>query len=130
MDRARDAGMLISVDPSSAALLIDDPAFLDRARPVDLLLPNADELAALGGDLPGVKEFVVKQGREGAYWSDGLKTIAVPAVHVDEVVDTTGAGDAFAAGFLSVWPGDREAALEAGASLAAQAVARAGGRPA
>jgi ribokinase len=130
MDRARDAGMLISVDPSSAALLIDDPAFLDRARPVDLLLPNADELAALGGDLPGVKEFVVKQGREGAYWSDGLKTIAVPAVHVDEVIDTTGAGDAFAAGFLSVWPGDREAALKAGASLAAQAVAQAGGRPA
>ena len=129
MARARDAGMLISVDPASAALLIDDPAFLDRARPLDLLLPNADELAALGGDLPGVKEFVVKQGREGAYWSDGLKTVAVPAVRVDEVIDTTGAGDAFAAGFLSVWPGDRRLALEAGARLAAQAVAQEGGRP-
>ena len=42
------------------------------------------------------------------------------------MVDTTGAGDAFAAGFLSVWPGDREAALEAGVKLAAQAVAQAG----
>jgi ribokinase len=129
MDRARDAGMLISVDPASAALLIDDPAFLHRARPVDLLLPNADELAALGGDLPGVKEFVVKQGRNGARWSDGLKTIDAKAVRVDEVVDTTGAGDAFAAGFLSVWPGDREAALAAGVALAAEAVGRAGGRP-
>jgi sugar/nucleoside kinase (ribokinase family) len=129
MDRARDAGMLISVDPSSAALLIDDPAFLDRARPVDLLLPNADELAALGGDLPGVKEFVVKLGRDGARWSDGARNLMTKAVRVDEVIDTTGAGDAFAAGFLSVWPGDREAALEAGASLAAQAVAQAGGRP-
>ena len=130
MDRARDAGMLISVDPASAALLIADPAFLHRARPVDLLLPNRDELAALGGGLPGVKEFVVKQGRDGAYWSDGLKTIAAKAVGVDEVIDTTGAGDAFAAGFLSVWPGDREQALEAGVTLAAQAVAQEGGRPA
>jgi ribokinase len=130
MDRARDAGMLISVDPSSAALLIDDPAFLDRARPVDLLLPNADELAALGGDLPGVKEFVVKLGRDGARWSDGARNLVTKAVRVDEVIDTKGAGDAFAAGFLSVWPGDRQAALEAGASLAAQAVAQAGGRPA
>jgi ribokinase len=130
MDRAREAGMLISVDPASAALLIDDPAFLHRARPVDLLLPNADELAALGGDLPGVKEFAVKLGRDGARWSDGLKKVTTKAVRVDEVIDTTGAGDAFAAGFLSVWPGDREEALAAGASLAAQAVAHEGGRPA
>jgi ribokinase len=129
MDRARDAGMLVSVDPASAALLIDDPAFLHRARPVDLLLPNADELAALGGDLPGVKEFAVKLGREGARWSDGARNVAVPAVRVEEVVDTTGAGDAFAAGFLSVWPGDPKLALEAGARLAAQAVAQEGGRP-
>jgi sugar/nucleoside kinase (ribokinase family) len=130
MDRARDAGMLVSVDPASAALLIDDPAFLHRARPVDLLLPNADELAALGGDLPGVKEFAVKLGRDGARWSDGARNVSVPAVRVEEVVDTTGAGDAFAAGFLSVWPGDPQVALEAGTRLAAQAVAQEGGRPA
>ena len=75
MDKARDAGMPVSVDPASAALLLDDPAFLDRARPVDLLLPNEDEFAALGGDLPGVKEFVIKRGRDGASWSDGRRTI-------------------------------------------------------
>jgi sugar/nucleoside kinase (ribokinase family) len=46
------------------------------------------------------------------------------------VVDTTGAGDAFAAGFLSAWPGDPREALAAGARLAAEAVAQAGGRPA
>jgi len=46
------------------------------------------------------------------------------------VVDTTGAGDAFAAGFLSVWPGSPSQALEAGARLAAQAIVRPGGRPA
>ena len=130
MDKARDAGMRISVDPASAALLLDDPAFLDRARPVDLLLPNEDEFAALGGDLPGVKEFVIKRGRDGASWSDGRRTLTTKAVPVDDVIDTTGAGDAFAAGFLSAWPGDPEAALAAGVALAAQAVAQEGGRPA
>ncbi len=130
MARAREAGMPVSVDPASAALLRDDPAFLDRARPVDLLLPNADELAALGDGLPGVKETVVKLGADGARWSDGARTVSTRALPIDDVVDTTGAGDAFAAGFLSAWPGDPREALAAGARLAAQAVAQAGGRPA
>jgi sugar/nucleoside kinase (ribokinase family) len=130
MDRARAVGMSVSVDPASAALLRDDPAFLDRARPVDLLLPNEDELAALGDGLDGVAETVVKLGARGARWSDGVDSVSVPAVALDDVRDTTGAGDAFAAGFLSAWPGPPEAALAAGARLAAQAVARHGGRPA
>jgi ribokinase len=130
MDRARAAGMPVSVDPASAALLREDPAFLDRARPVDLLLPNADELRALGDGLRGVKETVVKLGAGGAAWTDGVRNEAVVAVPVDDVVDTTGAGDAFAAGFLSAWPGDPVAALAAGAQLAARAVAQEGGRPA
>ena len=46
------------------------------------------------------------------------------------MIDTTGAGDAFAAGFLSQWPGPPEAALHAGVKLAAQAVTQPGGRPA
>jgi sugar/nucleoside kinase (ribokinase family) len=130
MARAREAGMPVSVDPASAALLRDDPAFLERARPVDLLLPNADELAALGDGLLGVKETVVKLGVDGARWSDGAHTVSTRALPVDDVVDPTGAGDAFAAGFLSAWPGDPREALAAGARLAAQAVAQAGGRPA
>ena len=72
--------MPISVDPASAALLRDDPAFLDRARPLDLLLPNADEFAALAEGLPGVKEVVVKLGADGARWSDGVHTVSVAAV--------------------------------------------------
>jgi ribokinase len=130
IEQGRDAGMLISIDPASAALLRNDPAFLDRARPIDLLLPNADEFAALAEGLPGVKEVVVKLGAGGARWSDGVNSVSVSAVPVDDVVDTTGAGDAFAAGFLSAWPGDPKEALLAGARLAAQAVAQPGGRPA
>jgi len=131
LDRARDAGMPISLDPASAALLRADPAFLDRARPVDLLLPNEDELRVLGDGLRGVGETVVKRGPRGARWTDGVRSVDVRAAPVELVVDTTGAGDAFAAGYLSVWrEGGPEAALEAGVRLAAQAVGCEGGRPA
>jgi sugar/nucleoside kinase (ribokinase family) len=128
MDRARRAGMRISLDPSSAAPLRADPGFLARARPVDLLLPNQLEHAALGS-LDGVREVVVTRGAAGATWTDGTARASVAAVPLDDVRDTTGAGDAFAAGFLSAWPGPPEVALAAGARLAAEAIALHGARP-
>jgi sugar/nucleoside kinase (ribokinase family) len=128
MDRARRAGMRISLDPSSAAPLRGDPAFLARARPVDLLLPNELEHAALG-TLDGVGEVVVTRGAAGATWTDGATRLEVAARPLAGVRDTTGAGDAFAAGFLSAWPGPPEEALAAGVRLAAEAIARHGARP-
>jgi ribokinase len=128
IDRARDAGMKVSVDPASAAPLANDPIFLDRITPIDLLLPNEDEADVLGRQL-NVPEIVVTRGARGATWSNGFETAEQRALPVDGVVDTTGAGDAFAAGFLSAWPGPPEDALAAGARLAAQAVRIAGGRP-
>ena len=117
IDRAREAGMKISVDPASAAPLANDPVFLQRIAPIDLLLPNADEAAVLGPQID-VPELVVKFGADGARWTNGVDTVTGRAVPVDEVVDTTGAGDAFAAGFLSVWPtGTAGDALAAGAQL-------------
>jgi len=128
IDRARDQGMKISVDPASAAPLANDPVFLQRIAPIDLLLPNADEAAVLGPQI-SVPELVITRGALGATWTDGIETVAARAVPVDDAVDSTGAGDAFAAGFLSAWPGPPLRALEAGAALAAQAVTRSGGRP-
>ena len=128
IERARDAGMKISVDPASAAPLSNDPVFLQRIAPIDLLLPNADEAAVLGPQID-VPELVTTRGRRGATWTDGITRIEQAALNADDVVDTTGAGDAFAAGFLSAWPeGSPERALLKGAELAAQAIARTGGR--
>jgi sugar/nucleoside kinase (ribokinase family) len=128
IERAREAGMKISVDPASAAPLADDPVFLARVAPVDLLLPNADEAAVLGPQIE-VGELVVTSGAGGATWSDGVVTVVGEAVAVDEVVDTTGAGDAFAAGFLSAWlSGTPQEALAAGARCAAEAITHIGSR--
>ncbi|MBE2319126.1 hypothetical protein DVA67_024335 [Solirubrobacter sp. CPCC 204708] len=130
IERAREAGMRISIDPASAAPLANDPIFLQRVAPVDLLLPNADEAEVLGPQIDA-PEVVTKRGAGGATWTDGAQTVTGPAVPVDDVVDTTGAGDAFAAGFLSAWlGGDVTAALAAGARCAADAIARVGSRPA
>jgi sugar/nucleoside kinase (ribokinase family) len=102
--------------------------FLQRIAPIDLLLPNADEAAVLGPQID-VPELVVKFGANGARWTNGVETVVGRAVSVDEVVDTTGAGDAFAAGFLSVWQtGMAGDALAAGAKCAARAVTRVGSR--
>jgi ribokinase len=78
ISRAKAAGMSVSVDPSSAALL--SPGFLDLAEGADLLLPNADEAAALTGSADPSKaarklakrfaEVVVKLGPDGALWTN------------------------------------------------------------
>jgi ribokinase len=137
-DRARAAGMTVSVDPSSAALLSD--GFLQLVKGVDLVLPNeleaealtgvSDPAAAAGVLAESFAEVVVTLGEDGALWTDGSGLVRVAAPAVD-VVDTTGAGDAFAGGLLSarVRGAGPEEALEAGCALAARAVTVPGARP-
>ena len=125
--RARESGMRTVVDAASTAPLRGFPGFAAAVGDVDLLFANADEAAVLGPD-HGARELVVKYGSAGATWTDGSQTVSHAAA-VAQAVDTTGAGDAFAAGFLTAWPGPPEPALAAGAALAARAVGVAGGRP-
>jgi sugar/nucleoside kinase (ribokinase family) len=134
-----ETGITVSVDPSSAALL--SPEFLDWAGGAGLLLPNADESRMLSGERDPERagktlasrfsEVVVTMGADGALWTDGRATVRADAIAVEDAVDSTGAGDAFAAGLLAARLGgaDPAAALAAGARLAAEAVTRPGGRP-
>jgi sugar/nucleoside kinase (ribokinase family) len=153
LGHARSAGMSASVDASSSAplLAVGPDRFLAWCTGSDLLFANAPEAALLAsappsrpvGQLtdPGAiaraltahfAEVVVKLGSAGAVWCDAS---AAPMYGVAEPVsgplDTTGAGDAFAAGFLASWLGgaDPAAALHAGAKLAARSVGGTGARP-
>ncbi len=114
IDVARECGITISLDVAWDDAAIRLPGALALARAVDLLIPNAPEAAALTGlpvDRPepllqmlatSGPTVVLKRGRQGAIWSDGTRQLASTALAVD-VVDATGAGDAFAAGFIDAW---------------------------
>ena len=139
IERALNAGIGVSVDPSSSALL--DASFLERAAGAGLLLPNASEAHALTGDsdpeaaaralAERFGEVVVTLGAAGALWTDGDEVLRAAAEPVDRVEDSTGAGDAFAAGFLHarVTGASTAEALAAGCKLAARAVRQPGARP-
>jgi ribokinase len=137
--RASKVGMTVSVDPSSSALL--SSAFLDHAAGAGLLLPNASEAHALTGDSDPERaaralaerfgEVVVTLGAAGVLWTDGDEVLRAAAVPVEAVEDSTGAGDAFAAGLLNARVAGMSTAeaLAAGCRLAARAVTQAGARP-
>ena len=100
---ARRQGVSTSLDPGwdPSDTWMDNPHLTPALQFVDDFLPNEDELLALAideGILSGT--LVVKRGARGAsaYPQNGVP-IDVPSVKVG-VVDTTGAGDAFNAGYL------------------------------
>jgi sugar/nucleoside kinase (ribokinase family) len=142
LQRAKGAGMSVSVDPSSAAPLreVGAETFLNWTAHADLCLLNWAEASVLAGTgVPGAAEatlaatyaeIVVKLGAAGALWRKGSAFVQVDARRI-AAVDTTGAGDAFAAGFLGAWLAGAapDAALRAGCELAARAVAHVGARP-
>lgn len=132
---AGQRGIPVSIDASSAAPLrkVGAEVFLSWIKGIDLVFANDDEVAALGGARPvldAASALVVKHGAGGATWTDGDRRVSVSAREV-EVVDTTGAGDAFAAGYLTAHlrGDDVRACLEEAARVAARTVSRVGARP-
>ena len=118
------AGLPWSVDPASASWLrgVD---FLAWTTGAALCLANEDEAVVLGDGLAGAyPEVVVKRGAAGAKLLGGESVPAAPA----DVVDLTGAGDAFAAGFLAAQR-RAEDRLALATATAARALAVTGGRP-
>ena len=139
LEVARRRGWSLAVDAASSAPLaeVGGETFLDWLGSDVLLFANTDEAAVLTGETDAAAAAqllgkrcgaaVVKRGVAGAVWSDGNDVQSVPAVPTS-VLDSTGAGDAFAAGFLAC-ADDVTDALDNAARLAARAVSRMGARP-
>jgi len=145
MTAAVPAGMTVSVGAASAAPLeqLGAAEFLRMVPHEALLFANEKEAAVLVGrsgtseDLARLlatdgRQAVVTAGSGLATWSNGEAASSLSAEPLDRPeLDTTGAGDAFAAGFLAARA--REAAPEVclrdGHALAAAACRTTGGRP-
>src|SRR4051812_10241921 len=113
---------------------------IDDGR-IDILFANEAEILAMGGVphletavaalAPKVETLVVTRGAAGALAVRGSERAEVPAEPVAEVVDTTGAGDLFAAGFLYGEATGKSLAdsLKLGAICAAEIIQHYGARP-
>ncbi len=143
MDLARDAGRTV-------AMTLSDSFCVDRHRDewldlladrVDLLFANADEIRSLFevDDFDVARAAVadlvplaaLTRGPAGSVVVAGDEVHVVPAVEVDEVVDVTGAGDLYAAGFLHGLAVGRDLAACArlGSLAAAEIISHMGARP-
>ena len=110
---AQQAGVTVCVDPNLRLRLAGVDRWRERLDPLlraaDVVLTGRDELELLSGATDprwllgrGARTVVVKDGAAGAYETDGAGVLRVAARDVP-LVDPVGAGDAFAAGWLSGW---------------------------
>jgi len=139
---AKEGGAATVLNPAPAAELSDDLLKL-----CDFVTPNESETEALTG-LPvvtvedaikaaealmarGVGQAIITLGEQGALYHDGTSPLHVPAIRAGDVVETTGAGDAFNGGFaVALAEGKRPAdAVRFGNATAAISVTRPGTAP-
>ena len=136
-------GIPLVFDPGTVGALrrIPNSMLQEWIRMMDILLLNEEEalyisqisdlhgaLIALATKAPVV---VIKRGDAGVTAiSEQVRTVELPALDV-EVIDTTGAGDSFAAGFIASWfdEGIVEKAVENGIAQASRCCAMVGARP-
>jgi len=141
---ARSAGRKVAFTASESFVIDrhgdDFRALIDEGL-IDILFVNEPELATLTGESdfeagiakisPKLPVLVATRGENGAVAVAGDQRSEVMAEPVDAVVDTTGAGDLFAAGFLSGHVKDEplENCLTRGAICAAEIISHYGARP-
>ncbi|GAA3134486.1 PfkB family carbohydrate kinase [Planomonospora alba] len=140
---ARRRGLSSSVDPASTGFLraFGPQRFVQETAEARLVIPNLDEALLLTGETSAERAAellslrygaaAVKLGSEGAVLARQGRPVARVAGLPARAVDSTGAGDAFAAGLLTALlaGADDEAALAAGSRAGAEAVTVIGGRP-
>ena len=139
-----ERGFPIVFDPSTVGVLLEVGLHQVREwlKLVDVVILNEEEAQFLSGKHNPVEAaaelllmtplVVIKRGGNGALaQSRGQALVQIPAAQA-KVVNTTGAGDAFSAGFIQIWGagGGLIEALNNGADLAAQCVGLIGSRPA
>ena len=143
IEKIKADGLPIYFDPASVGAMKDvaDKELHNWFSMMDVLFLNEEESIYLTGSvdieralnylLDFSQVVVIKRGSAGAIAkARGFDSISLPAVAAT-VVDTTGAGDSFAAGFIASYSKNHDltAALQAGGELAAGCVAIVGGRP-
>ncbi len=139
-DAARSKA-ITAINGSSALLLEKERGrYIELFRKFNILILNMEEAKALTGmetveeaaeSLKEiVDEVVVTMGGEGCLAYSGRRMFRVEAVKPERIVDTTGAGDAFAAGYLAarIRGQDIEQAAREGCRVAARAISTYGGR--
>ena len=128
-DAARRYGARVTIDLSTARGIAQLGREEMRRRVAalapDVVFANEAEVAAFGEPLACV--WVVKRGALGCTVQEGDDLVAYAGVEVKQVVDTTGAGDAFAAGF--VLEKDLANAAQRGQAAAARCVTLVGALP-
>jgi len=141
--RARRLGVEVSVDPGSSGFLEDfgSSAFLEAVAGATYLFPNIDEGRVLTGLVEPLEVaaalarsfqiVALTLGTDGVVVAQAGHEPVFSAALEANIIDPTGAGDAFAAGFLSTWiqTADAAAAAVAGTRAGATAVTVIGGRP-
>ncbi len=139
----KEAGLRIILDPGTVGVLMEVgvKAATEWLDLIDTIILNEEESHFLTGKdnpvdaaaklLERVNTVVIKRGSNGALGQTREGQLIQVEAKRTSVVNTTGAGDAFAAGFISIWAdnGPLIEALESGADLASHCVALVGARP-
>jgi sugar/nucleoside kinase (ribokinase family) len=143
MREAAGRGVTVSVDPASTDPLrgFGVERFLSETSPAQIVIPNLEEALLLTGERApeAAAEALsarygtaaVKLGPGGALLGVGGRVVARAPAAAADLVDSTGAGDAFAAGFLAALLAGLSPAeaLKKGCEAGAAAVSEVGGRP-